>query len=517
MKRILKIAAVALVIMLGSSWRNSVSAQGYDNDYYEDDYSQDGYYQDDEVSYQTFYDELSPYGRWIDYPQHGYVWVPNVGAGFRPYATNGHWVWTDGYEWMWVSDYDWGWAPFHYGRWLYDPFYGWVWVPGYEWSPAWVVWRHGGDYYGWAPLRPGIHISINFSIGSYSPPYDYWCFAPRRYITSYNVYNHCFDRRQNVTIINQTTIINNYNYNNRVFRTGPQRYEAERYVGRINPVRFRESSRPGRTTFRNNEVNVYRPSVRQDQGRRIAPRSFERYDRQQTNGNNNRFERNGNQANTNDRRFDRNSTRPDRQVERNNNSGNTNDRRFDRNSTRSDRQVERNNNRRDNNIENRSFENRGNGNGQVRERPGSSPFERRSNEVRQPQRTDNGAIEQRRREMNERRNTQIERQRNEERTFRQQQPQGQPQGNPGGNRQFERRSAEGNNSGTVRQQQREVRMERPSQQIERRPQQVERSPQASQPQPQRQFERRDNGNSQQQSSGNGGSNGRGRGNGRGRD
>ncbi|HET9430162.1 MAG TPA: DUF6600 domain-containing protein [Chitinophagaceae bacterium] len=252
---------------------------------------------------------MSPYGRWIDYTEYGFVWVPNVGHGFRPYSTNGHWVWTDNYQWMWVSGYDWGWAPFHYGRWLFDPFYGWIWVPGYEWSPAWVAWRSGGDYYGWAPLWPGVHISINFSIGRYSPPYDYWCFAPRRYITSHRIYDYCYDRRQNITIINQTTIINNYNYSQNVFRTGPSRYEAERYTGRIAPVRFRESSRPGRTQFRNNEVSVYRPSVQRDNERRFTPRNFDRYDRQGIAG--------GERINRGTNQTDRNSN-ADGRIERNN-------------------------------------------------------------------------------------------------------------------------------------------------------------------------------------------------------
>ena len=228
MKQIFKMVALALVIVLGGSLRNTLSAQDYSD-------------QNREVSYQTFYDELSPYGQWVDYPGQGYVWVPDAGNDFRPYSTNGHWVWTDNYEWMWVSDYDWGWAPFHYGRWEQDDYYGWFWVPGYEWSPAWVAWRDGGDYYGWAPLRPGINISINFNIGSYNPPNDYWVFAPRRYITSPRIYDYCVDRRQNVTIINYTTIIiNNNRYNNNYgFRSGPRRYDAERYCGAINPVRIR--------------------------------------------------------------------------------------------------------------------------------------------------------------------------------------------------------------------------------------------------------------------------------------
>src|SRR5258706_1231253 len=78
------------------------------------------------VSFQLFYDDLSPYGSWMSYSGYGYVWRPHVGRGFHPYRTSGHWVWSDDYEWVWVSDYSWGWAPFHYGRWHYDPYYGWL-------------------------------------------------------------------------------------------------------------------------------------------------------------------------------------------------------------------------------------------------------------------------------------------------------------------------------------------------------------------------------------------------------
>jgi hypothetical protein len=271
MKRILQYTAAVWLMLLISIQQYPARAQYYDyNDY-------DGY---GGITYQTFYDELSPYGRWIEYPEHGYVWLPDAGPGFHPYSTNGYWVWTNAYGWMWLSGYRWGWAVFHYGRWFYDPFYGWLWVPGYEWSPAWVVWRHGGDFYGWAPLRPGIQINISFSIGRYSPPIDYWCFAPRRYITSPNLYNYYIDRSRNVTIINQTTIINNYNYQRNVFITGPSRHEAERYTGRVTPVRFRESSRPGPSEFRNNEVVVFKPRVQKEDNRRFAPQRVERFKQQ---------------------------------------------------------------------------------------------------------------------------------------------------------------------------------------------------------------------------------------------
>ncbi|HMI67458.1 MAG TPA: DUF6600 domain-containing protein, partial [Cyclobacteriaceae bacterium] len=95
------------------------------------------------VSLQLFYDQLSPYGTWVSYRDYGYAWIPNAGPDFYPYATQGHWVFTD-IGWTWYSNYSWGWAPFHYGRWSYDDYYGWLWVPDTEWSPAWVMWRSGG-------------------------------------------------------------------------------------------------------------------------------------------------------------------------------------------------------------------------------------------------------------------------------------------------------------------------------------------------------------------------------------
>jgi hypothetical protein len=55
------------------------------------------------VSFQVFYDNLSPYGYWVDNPDYGYVWVPNVSSGFTPYSTNGYWIFTED-GWTWVSN-----------------------------------------------------------------------------------------------------------------------------------------------------------------------------------------------------------------------------------------------------------------------------------------------------------------------------------------------------------------------------------------------------------------------------
>jgi hypothetical protein len=113
----------------------------------------DGY---DPNAYQQFESQLSPYGTWQDVGSYGNVWIPSstvVGADFSPYSSGGHWVNSD-YGWTWVSDWDWGWAPFHYGRWMVVGGYGWCWMPGTVWGPAWVDWRWGGGYVGWAPMAP---------------------------------------------------------------------------------------------------------------------------------------------------------------------------------------------------------------------------------------------------------------------------------------------------------------------------------------------------------------------------
>ncbi len=96
---------------------------------------------------------LAAHGAWVEVGSYGRCWRPaHVAVGWRPYGA-GEWVWTD-CGWYWASDEPWGWACYHYGYWVLDPSYGWVWIPGVEWAPAWVSWRVGGGYIGWAPAAP---------------------------------------------------------------------------------------------------------------------------------------------------------------------------------------------------------------------------------------------------------------------------------------------------------------------------------------------------------------------------
>ena len=121
------------------------------------------------INYNTFYENLAPYGSWVEVADYGYCWRPTVSivdSGWHPYGHNGSWVWSD-YGWYWNSGYTWGWAPFHYGRWHRSGHLGWVWQPGCDWGPAWVNWSHTGEHCAWAPLPPECHWSsgVGFSWG----------------------------------------------------------------------------------------------------------------------------------------------------------------------------------------------------------------------------------------------------------------------------------------------------------------------------------------------------------------
>ncbi len=251
------------------------------------------------VSIQTFYDELEPYGQWIDDPELGYVWAPDAGPDFKPYATNGHWAATE-FGNTWVSDYDWGWAAFHYGRWRFANDYGWEWIPGTEWGPAWVNWRTGGDYYGWAPLGPGINIDLSFGANYYEPD-NYWIFAPRRYVYEPNIYRYYLPANRNINIIHNTTIINNvYSNNNCRYIAGPRPDDVRRYTNApVNIYNINDSRRPGGARIRNNTLNIYRPQIASNQNNDNRPepnRVINRgsYNRNQGFGNFNNNNRNQN-------------------------------------------------------------------------------------------------------------------------------------------------------------------------------------------------------------------------------
>jgi len=224
------------------------------------------------VSFQVFYDQLSPYGQWINHPNYGYVWIPDAGPDFAPYSSNGYWVLTD-YGWTWSSDYEWGWAPFHYGRWDFDNYYGWFWIPDNEWGPAWVTWRRAEGYYGWEPMGPGITIGMSFG-NNYNNYNHHWTFVNDRYFGRNDLNRYYVNQNDHERIFRNSTIINNtYNDNRRQIKyvSGPERTEVRKVTGRnISPVTFQENSVPGQKV-QNGVFRTYRPDVRSNKGDQKPP------------------------------------------------------------------------------------------------------------------------------------------------------------------------------------------------------------------------------------------------------
>jgi hypothetical protein len=195
-----------------------------------------------EVSIDFFYNNLSG-GNWIEVGDYGYGWQPDASVSdpnWRPYA-DGYWAYTD-YGWTWISYEDFGWATYHYGRWARLADHGWVWFPGsdLDWGPAWVSWRTGGDYIGWAPLPPrgpgivygglsiGGRVDIEFDIGP-----AYYNFIDVRFIGEPVLRDRIFPYSQNVTYISNTVNVTNISVqNNVVYNYGPDYNVLSTYSSR---------------------------------------------------------------------------------------------------------------------------------------------------------------------------------------------------------------------------------------------------------------------------------------------
>ena len=225
------------------------------------------------VNDQVFYDQLSPYGQWVDNADYGYVWFPDVDQNFSPYSTSGYWVMTD-YGWTWVSDYSWGWAAFHYGRWDFDNSYGWFWIPDNEWGPSWVIWRTGNGYYGWSPMRPGMNVSLSFR-NEYRD-LDRWTFIRDRDFGQSDSYQHYANKSDYNTIITTSRVINNtYTDRNRntTYISGPTRNDVQKVTGRkISNITIRDNDKPGQT-MNSGRLNIYRPKIQEnnDRGKKPIP------------------------------------------------------------------------------------------------------------------------------------------------------------------------------------------------------------------------------------------------------
>lgn len=225
-------------------------------------YGNETYGQNMDTSY--FYDYLSDYGTWINYPGSTYVWVPyEAGFSWHPFS-HGRWVWTE-YGWTWVSYYRWGWIPYHYGRWDWSPAMGWFWIPDTVWGPAWVSWRYADDCIGWAPLPPRYRYSRGFglSLGSIDLPDDCWVFVDSRHFADDYVERYVLPRYRNGEFVRRTVFRAQLSERGgRIINDGLSLDNAERITRtRISPYRLKDADRPAMTRIDSDQVVIYRPDV----------------------------------------------------------------------------------------------------------------------------------------------------------------------------------------------------------------------------------------------------------------
>jgi len=223
------------------------------------------------IDVSVFYGALEPHGAWVEVAPYGWTWMPeNVPYGWRPY-TVGSWAWVEPYGWTWVSDEPWGWATYHYGRWTYADDFGWVWVPGTAWSPAWVAFRHGDPWVGWAPLPPGPAwrfdagfdvggLNLEVGIGTFA-----WTFVALQYFTTPHVGQRAYVSAYNPYFVERTAWSTRYAaVDGGIANLGVELATVERFQGA--PVvrrRLREAAvldkRGGHVD--GDAVVVYRPRI----------------------------------------------------------------------------------------------------------------------------------------------------------------------------------------------------------------------------------------------------------------
>lgn len=179
----------------------------------------------------VFYDQLEPYGTWVDEPDVGRVFIPDT-DNYVPYRT-GHWQNTR-LGFVWVSNDRHGWATSHYGRWAYsDNYHRWYWLPDTQWGPAWVEWRQTGRDFGWAPLAPEVVVRRGWQ-----PPVESWHYCGAQHVLDVHVSRYYEPRERVIVIHREARPIEHYaRVSNVRVVVGPPRSVLVEHHITVRPVR----------------------------------------------------------------------------------------------------------------------------------------------------------------------------------------------------------------------------------------------------------------------------------------
>lgn len=261
------------------------------------------------VSFQSFYDLLSPMGEWIQITKEEidedlnegegqsfssfyndddellFIWKPKVNEDWKPYL-NGRWEYTE-HGWLWVSDDAWGNSTYHYGRWWRSPKYGWVWLPGYTWAPAWVRWRISNDFVGWVALTPKAKWKIEDGITETNYRFKDndadWVFVEKQsFVNEINKTNIVNSEKNASLIKNSNSVTHIKAENDAIVNKGPDAGDIEKRTGKKlyrKKLRFRKGH--GNALIGEGDITLNRESFKKydaSNNRKIIdkPKKFKR-------------------------------------------------------------------------------------------------------------------------------------------------------------------------------------------------------------------------------------------------
>ncbi|MCC6864760.1 MAG: hypothetical protein IT280_01215 [Ignavibacteria bacterium] len=260
------------------------------------------------VSFQSFYDVLSPMGEWIQITKEDadedmnngegegnflaksddefiFIWKPEVTEGWKPYS-NGRWEYCE-QGWFWVSSDKWGNTTYNYGRWWHSPKFGWVWLPGYTWAPAWVRWRmtNDGKHVGWVALSPKAKWKNETGITDKTYHYKNndadWVFVDNNTFAG-EISSITLKSSNNSDLIKNSSLITEIKTeNDRVFTGGPDAMEMEKRTGKkYNSKRLKFKEGKENAVVSDNEIIAGKEKFKREQkDKLVKPKKFRKSER----------------------------------------------------------------------------------------------------------------------------------------------------------------------------------------------------------------------------------------------
>lgn len=266
------------------------------------------------VSFQSFYDVLSPMGEWIQITKDDidddlsdgegegmnnfmsnylsqeflFIWKPAINNNWKPYQ-NGKWEYSD-HGWLWVSSDKWGNSTYNYGRWWNSPKYGWVWLPGYTWAPAWVKWKVTNDdkYVGWVALSP--KAKWNSEKGITDETYKYknkdneWVFVVNNSFAGDITSGNIVKQDENTSLVNNSTSITDIKVeDDKIVNKGPDVNRMEEKTGKKFQMKKLKFSKGNKSTIvGENDITIRKENFDRSNGQKEKigkPNKFKKSER----------------------------------------------------------------------------------------------------------------------------------------------------------------------------------------------------------------------------------------------